>query len=243
VGLFNKRKAPGGSRLPPNIVKMLEEYGHFAWDPPGSGIDGGYVWSTLQSPLVPFSQSDRAGFLSALANAVLPVGGWPAFGAERMMIDLVGGDVDDPNYDSIMTTSLDFLRERGVPNSRLTGYEWQFWQKHEGSTEPWQRGLPAPSVEEATISELQPTELRKVAQLTAEPDSNLIFVRGTDNGGYVSVIDSIYSHEDPRRCQSDWLVSETLHELYQRIGESFQTPTFWYDAELGPYFPLGPPTI
>lgn len=241
MGFFSKGKP--SSRLPSNIVDLMVKNGRFEWDPPGSGIDGASIWSTVQEPLVPFAQSDPAGFLSALAAAVVPAGGWASYGAERLMIDLLGADRDEPGYHAVMSASLRFLRERGVPNSRMSGYEWQYWQAHDGRNEPWLPGQEAPAAVDAKITELQPGELRKVAQVTAESDSNLIFVRRDDSAGYVAVIEAKYSDDNPRRGQNDWHTSDTLHELYQRIGESFQVPTFWSADELAPYFPLARPTI
>jgi hypothetical protein len=40
---------------------------------------------------------------------------------------------------------------------------------------------------------------------------------------------------------ADW--ASSLHELYIRIGDAFQTPCYWAGPELEPYFPLPPPTI
>lgn len=229
------------SELPADIVSMMETFGRFEFDPQESGIDAAYVWDSLQAPLLPLTQTDPDAFVTSLAEAVIPVGGWAAYGAARTVMNLLDGKLDHPSYHAILQASLQFLRDNGVPNNRLNGYEWQFWLDHEGRTEPWLVGRPAP--EQGSVSELQPGELRRIAQVTADAESNVICVRHGDEQGYVAVIDSVRSSDDQQRVQTVWLGAGTLHDLYVRIGESLQVPPYWVDAELEPYFPLSRPEI
>jgi len=71
----------------------------------------------------------------------------------------------------------------------------------------------------------------------------VILVQRQDDGQYCTLIDARQSDEDPRRTQREWKSAGSLHELYVEIGLSMQTPTYWYDAELEPYFPLPQPKI
>jgi hypothetical protein len=136
---------PSDRNLPSNIVSMMEQFGRFEFDPMGTGIiDAGSVWGSLIAPLMPYAQSDTTGFLRALADAVLPAGGWAVYGGERLVKEVLSGDLDDPSYAAMLTAALNFLRECGVPNTRLNGYEWSFWQRTKGRTEPWLYARPAP---------------------------------------------------------------------------------------------------
>jgi len=133
------------NRLPADIVAKMETFGQFEFDPAGSQVDPGYVWTQLVAPLLPAAQADSAGFLRELAAAVLPAGGWAVYGGSRLVKELLSGDLDDPSYHAMMSAALDFLRELGVPNLRLNGYEWQFWTEHKGRTEvPRAHGIARP---------------------------------------------------------------------------------------------------
>jgi hypothetical protein len=82
-------------------------------------------------------QANGDGFLTGLANVAVEHGGWIAYGAERMMVSVAGGDLEHPAYDVVMTQALSFLRAHGVPGSRLTGYEQSWWLGHDGANQSW----------------------------------------------------------------------------------------------------------
>jgi hypothetical protein len=90
---------------------------------------------------------------------------------------------------------------------------------------------------------LRSGETRRVTQLTSDPDSNAILVRQNGNDRYCALIDAKYSDEDPRRVPNEWKFAASLYELYIQIGLAMQVPTYWYDPELEPYFPLPRPKI
>jgi hypothetical protein len=92
-----------------------------------------------------------------------------------------------------------------------------------------------PSAEEAPISAVEPDQTRKVAQLTADPDSTFILVGAATAGGYCALIVGRRSNSDPNRRQKVWKVAESLRELYVDIGVSLQALPYWYDHELRPY--------
>jgi hypothetical protein len=92
-----------------------------------------------------------------------------------------------------------------------------------------------PSVEDAPISAVEPDHTRKIAQLTAEPDSTFILVGAATTGGYCALVDARRSETDPKRRQKVWKVAEGLYELYVDIGVSLQALPYWYDHELRPY--------
>jgi hypothetical protein len=246
MGFFRRRqKQPG---LPGNIISMMERFGRFEFNPQGSNAeDAGSIWIETQAPLQPFAETDPAGFLVALAEAVLPVGGWAVYGASCTLWDCFGSKIDifrqHSSYNAIMNASIEFLRANGVPPMMVRGYEWQHWVNNDGTSDTWVPRRPVPSPDEAPISTLQPGETRRVTQLTSEPDSNAILVRQNGDGRYCALIDAKYSDEDPRRVPNEWKFAASLHELYIQIGLAMQVPTYWYDRELEPYFPLPRPKI
>jgi Flp pilus assembly protein TadD len=249
-------KSAGTVRLPLDIVPMMEKVGWFQFDPTHSGVDADEIYLPIIAPLHRLAQAAPGPFLEALRDAVLPGGGWAVYGAARTVMEVLAGDYDHPAYHDLLRASLEFLRERGVPATMLNGYEWDFWLANNGrgplsagdeigpGREPWLVGRPKPTIDEAPITGLQQNELRRVAQVSPEPDSNVILVKRADGGdSYVAVIDARYSDEDPTRSQADWQRAGTLDQLYWAIGTSFQVPTHWYHAELEPYFPFPRPRL
>ena len=85
------------------------------------------------------------------------------------------------------------------------------------------------------ITPLGPCEERVVVRLAPEADTNLVIVR-RDEHGYVAVIDTRWSDEDPRRSHTEWKRAADLYDLYVDIAWSVQV---WdsADAELEAFFP------
>lgn len=248
MGIFRRRQAQHSNThtLPGDIVRMMERFGRFEFNQPGSGGNAGEIWQQTQAPLLPFASADPDGFLVALERAVLPVGGWAVCGAARTISNVMSHSEairHHPSYNAIMNASLAFLRSIGVGSGSLTGYEWTHWVASGGTHETWLPQLPTPSPEDAPITALQPGESRRVAQMTSQPDSNVILVRQVGEGRYGALIEAKQSDEDSRRDPILWLTSGSLYDLYIAIGRSFQRPPHWCDRELEPYFPLPRPRI
>lgn len=242
MGFFSRRqKQP---TLPRDIVSVMERFGRLEFDPQGSGDDAGDIWQQFVE-LSPFASTDPDGFLVALAGTVLPVGSWAVYGASRTIWEFLSSSasVQHPSYSAIMSAALEFLRANGVPPMKLRNYEWDHWLALGGTMDTWVPRRPIPSLREAPITALLPGESRRVAQLTSEPDSNMILVRRNSDGRYCALTDAKWNDEDPRRVQDEWKFAESLHELYIQIGLAMQVPTYWYDHELEPYFPLPRPSI
>ncbi len=246
MGIFRRRSGSPDDRggLPPNIVALMERLGRFELDQQGRQDDPATIWSKTQAPLLPFASSDPGAFVDALATAAVPVGGLASYGAAHAVWNLVAAEHrKGGSYDAIMSSAVEFLRANGVPPMRVNGFLWNQWLANGGTIDTWLPRIPAPSPAEAPISDFQQGEVRRVAQLTAEPDSNLILVRRMESGGYCAVIDARYSDEDPRRVENHWKSAETLHDLYVAIGLALQVPPYWSDEELSAYYPLPPPMI
>jgi hypothetical protein len=229
-------------QLPRNITSVMERYGRYIISSLRSNLDAGEIWESI-APLYPLAQVDPESFVAALKDKFLPVGGWSLYGAARVVTELLGVNFEHPAHDALRTASLQFLRERGVPNNMLTGNEWNHWLANQGKTELWLVGRLKPTPEKAPITDLAPGEVRRIAQAFPEADSNIILVRRHEEGGYVSVVDAKWSDDDPTRSQGEWERAGTLNDLYWKLGCSFQVPTYWYHDELEPYFPLPKPRL
>lgn len=242
-----QQQQPDEHALPRDIVSKMVRYGRHEWDPQGSEMSIGEL-GDLMAGLYPIASAAPERFLGDLAAAVLPVGGWAVYGASRLIWELLSVSrgsflSQNPSYVAIMDDAIAFLRGNGVPPMRVRGYEWDYWLDKGGTNITWLPLLRTPAPGEAPITELRPGEIRRIAQVTAQPDSNVILVRQRDDGQYCAIIDARQSDEDPRRTQWEWKFAASLHELYVEIGLSMQTPTYWYDKELEPYFPLPQPRI
>ena len=232
MGLFSRRQQ---SRLPTNILDQLEQLGRSSYDPQNYESP----WQ-LTVDMYQLSQADRDGFVADLAAVALPVGGWPVYGAMKLVLDIIDPQLDQPDFNAIVLAGLQFLRSHGVPGNRLSLNEMRLWHRSQGEDTPWLVGRPVPP---DRLTPLQPGEMRRVAQVAPGPHSNILYVRQAASDRYVAIIDGEWSDEEPRRAQNDWYEDGSLHGLYARIGHAFQTPCYWADPELEPYFPLPPPTI
>lgn len=242
MGIFGRRAA--GRKLPADIVARMALFGRYEFDPSTADLRGYDVWSDLQSPLLEYAQADPAGFAQDLAAAVLPVGGWPLYGASRTIWNLLGNDFEHPKFHEVRAASLEFFRANGVPPKQVTGGDWDFWMRTRGRHEPWLKGTAPPPARSANLTPLRGGELRRIAQVTAAHDSNIVFAcLDATSGRCKAVVEARRSDEDPTRTQFDWLSQDTQYELYISVGEAFQVPTYWVAEELAPFIPLPRPRI
>lgn len=233
MALFGRRPRPG--RLPVDTLAKMEQFGRYSFD--------WQKYPMQESPeaeMYMIAQGDQDGFLAELAALVVPTGGWSAYGGMKLVMSILGADVVQPDYDAIVLAGLHFIRSHGVPKSRLSINEMNQWRRLQGEDTPWLLGRPVPP---DRLTPLQPGEMRRVAQMFPGPRSNVIYVQQAAPDRYVALIDGEWSEEDPRRVQNEWYVAPSLHQLYERLGDAFQTPSYWVDSELEPYIPLPPPTI
>jgi hypothetical protein len=241
--LAQRRSVPTGDLLPRDIVARMGTFGRFEFDPQGSGIDSRTVWEDIIAPLALNAKDHPAEFLRQLAAAVLPVGGWAVYGGAHLVTELFSAEYRDHSYEAMMAAALDFLRSLGVPALATNGYEWSFWQRTKGRTEPWLPARPVPNESDAPISPLRPGEVRRVVQLDSTHRSNVVLVRQEPGGGFVAEVDARYSDEDRRRARSEFCTAPSIRALYLELGRRLQVPHYWVDRELEPYFPYPKPAI
>jgi hypothetical protein len=230
--LFSRRPR---TRLPADILAQLEQLGRAAYDPQCYESP----WQ-LTVAMYNLAQEDRDGLLTQLAAVVLPADGWPVYGAMKLVMDVLDPKLDQPDFNRIVLAGLEFLRSHGVPTSRLSPNELSLWHRLRGPDTPWLTGRPVPP---DRLTPLRPGEKRRVAQVFPESKSNVIFVVQEGPDRFVALVDGEWSAEDPRRVENEWYAAPSLHDLYIRIGDGFQTPCHWADRELEPYFPLPPSTL
>lgn len=137
--MFGRKKqaqvSSGG--LPPDTAERMTEFGQVEFSPMDSTLDSGYVWQQLQAPFLAPAQADSDAFITDLAAAVLPEGGWAAYGAHRTIASLLSPETRHPDYDRIRSVALRFLRSNGVSIDHLNDYEQSFWRENDGRLDPW----------------------------------------------------------------------------------------------------------
>lgn len=127
--------------LPPNIVPLLEQYGR-SLGPNPTGSDAQFatrVYDLIYAPLHPLAQADPQRFYDEVAAAVLPVGGWAAYGGALLGWDLTSynevGNI--PSYIELHRARLDFMRSMGLSTAHLNSYDMSRWSTDHGSLASW----------------------------------------------------------------------------------------------------------
>jgi hypothetical protein len=221
----------------------LERFGRHMYDLAGNPWPWRSAGQDFLLPMYYCYEASQDAFLAALADLAEEHRGWAAYGAERLMVDVAGGDLDHPAYRRIMDCSLAFLRVSGVPQIKTTGYEWNHWLASGGTVESWTCRRPTPAQEQAPTTDLAAGQRRRLVRLTKEDQSNVFFVQQAPDGDYQLIIEARYSDDDPRRTERISLTTKSLYEIYVRVGLMLQEPPYWFDRELEPYFPLPMPDL
>jgi hypothetical protein len=112
-------------RLPADIVEKLDMWGRFRFDPHGADIDVSEI-GTLEHDMWELAQADSDAFVSSIAAAVLPRGGWAVYGGAHMVMSVIGGAPNHPAFDELMAASLEVLIASGAPTVHLNPYELDF---------------------------------------------------------------------------------------------------------------------
>lgn len=117
---------PGsGSGLPAQTARRLEILGGVKIAGPDSGVDGTLVWDVCLAPFLPVAPE-------ALAEAVLPVGGWSVYGASRCLQELRAHDAASPAYLALLDAGLRFLHDSGLGPGHLNGWDHTCWTEIHG---------------------------------------------------------------------------------------------------------------
>jgi hypothetical protein len=110
----------------------MEWFGHFEWDHMSASDADVREAGELTVSLYHIGQAVGSEvFIRELAAAVIPAGEWAAFGGERMVMEVFGGDTVDPNYHAMLAVAVPFIRRMsGGTMMRMNGYETKFWFEH-----------------------------------------------------------------------------------------------------------------
>jgi hypothetical protein len=100
-----------------------------------------------------------------------------------------------------------------------------------------------PDEREAPIVPLRPGEVRRVVRMDSSHRSTVILVRQAPGDGFLAEFDARYNDADSRRVRSEFCTAPTLRALYMELASRLQTPHYWVDRELEPYFPYPKPGI
>ena len=104
MGLFSRHRKNEGP-LAPDIAARMEERGRVRSE-------------DLQSELIDaqdlrflsLSQSEKEAYVDALAEEILPVGGWAVLGAADLLVKAVFEPEDRPSYVRLLLAALEFAR-------------------------------------------------------------------------------------------------------------------------------------
>jgi hypothetical protein len=134
-GADTRLRAPLEAGPGNRMAADLERFGKHMYD---SAAD---VWPSacedFVAPMYERYRADQGAFLVALAEIAEEREGWVAYGAERLMIEIAGGNIIHPACKRIMDASLEFLRASKVPSMMVTGYEWKHWLNTGEDTGSW----------------------------------------------------------------------------------------------------------
>jgi len=134
--LFGKR-TQNRSLLPSDIVQRMEYYGRCEFSPQQSEPDAPRRLNELiYQPLYPVASADPDRFITELADAVLPIGGWAVYGGERCVRDLINTRTRHPGFVAMVDAAMYFLRSQGYGMMYVAPYERDVWcELHPG--EQW----------------------------------------------------------------------------------------------------------
>jgi hypothetical protein len=231
--LAGMKQAGAGSPLPRDIVSIMTRYGRHRVDPYTSGEPG--PMDPGWRPIIPFevdrsSRADPRGFVTALAEVVVPVGGWAVYGGAELALDVMDHDLEHPGYRALFEGGLQVRRDAGVPWVMLNSFDHVHWKTfHEG--EHWLPPRVPPGREAASITLLAVGEVRRIAQVRPTDDSIALFAARPAVDRYVMILET---EEDAGRVRGEKFATEDLYDLYLSIGQG-SLAHWWNDPEFEPF--------
>lgn len=140
------RRRPKQPEFPANMIDLLESYGRREYYLPEErevlGLQTKDIGILLQEQFYllahPGAESDR--FLTAVADLVLPDGGWAVYGASTWLSGL-GYSLEQlqahPASRALLDAAVAFLQVRRTPPEKVRSYEWFHWLASGGTAETW----------------------------------------------------------------------------------------------------------
>lgn len=127
--------SPFGSRknkslLPSDIVQRMDLYGRHEFAPQKSAPSvADRVNMLIYQQLYPTAQANPDRFVTDLAKAVLPAGGWAVYGGQRCVRDLISSQARYPDYVTMVDAAMQFLRNQGYGLMHVAPIEEQLWRE------------------------------------------------------------------------------------------------------------------
>lgn len=226
MGLFSRQPREG--LLPPDIAAQMEERGRVRSEGFKSELT-----DAQDQHFLSLSQEEREAYVDALAEALLPLGGWAVLGAADLVVRGVFEPEDRPSYVRLLLAALELKRAVRVSDIALSMYEGEFWRQHNPGRE-WLEPKSPPTRAEARISPLAIGEEREVGRHTSAPGSNLVLVRRTAEDRYLAFVDREVERGKPARVEAPMREADNLYDIFVFLGES-PLANFWNHDELEPF--------
>lgn len=216
--------------MPPDIVAQMEERGRVRSEGFKSELT-----NAQDQHFLSLSQPEKETYVNALAEAVVPIGGWALLGAADLLVQAVFEPDDHPAYVRLLLAAIELQRAVRVSDIAMSTYETMFWRKHNPGHE-WLEPKFPPARAEAQISPLAVGEEREVGRHTSSPTSNLVFVRRTAEDRYLAFVDQEVERGEPAkgRVEAPMREADNLYDLFVFLGES-PLANFWNHEELEPF--------
>ena len=181
------------------------------------------------------SQDEQEAYVDALAETIVPIGGWTLLGAADLLVQAVFEPDDHPAYVKLLLAAIELQRAVRVSDIALSTYETMFWRQHNPGREWLEPKLP-PARAEAQLSPLAVGEEREVGRHTSSPTSNLVFVRRTAEDRYLAFVDQEVERGEPAkgRVEAAMQEADNLYAIFVFLGES-PLANFWNHEELEPF--------
>jgi hypothetical protein len=229
MGLFSRQSRSDGP-LPADIVVQMQERGRVRSE--GFKTE---LTEAQDQHFLSLSQQEQGAYVDALAEAILPVGGWAVLGAADLLVKAIFEPEDRPSYVALLLAALELKRSVRVSDIALSVYEGEFWRRHNPGQEWLEPKLP-PARADAQISPLAVGGERKVGQHASATTSNLVLVRRTAEDRYLTFVDREVERGEPARgrVEAPMREADNLYDIFVFLGE---TPfaNFWNHSELEPF--------
>ncbi len=232
----------GHPLLPANIVSIMERSGRHKIAPHSSGepgpLDPGW------EPIIPFELEQQARaepqqIVEALAEVIVPVGGWAVYGAAELALDVMNHDLSNSAYRALFVGGLEVRRKADVPWVMLNSFDQMYWDEAHPD-EPWQPERTPPTREVAKITPVEVYQERRVAQVTPSEDSKLMFITRPAPDRYLMVLET--PQDDGSRLRGEIYAASSLYDAYSGMGERV-IAHFWNDPEFEPFCKYVAPKI
>ena len=252
MGLFSRSRRGGSTRplVAPHVPVLLAEFGGAELEARGRGRnveDPRFSWDTFHRHVcIPMTEEPLRDRVIQEIYAAAQASPEPELATMGGYLVLAEFDfhMRNPRYLEMLDASLRLMRSRGFSSGHLRRYEADRWIETHGDLRTSFDGLvdvlpPEPDAAPETKT-LGLGESRMLAKLGPGELDNQFHAERRNDGSYI-----VYSL---RRRDADAYTIErysedqigafsSLPELLRALGDYLQSPTFWADDDLAPYFP------